>query len=102
MKRISKNDSPLLKQFKRWAKSLLDINPAYVQEPELLQSYIKGPNWNDADPSLAHYKTTITLFGEELLGVFERMREGKIGENLDEYRGLLCRAGIDEVCHEGK
>ena len=102
MKRITKNDSPLLVQFKRWAKHLLDVNPSYVQEPKKLQGYIRGPNWDETDPydafeDYAHYKLTVAAYGDELLGVFERMRAAKPGEGLDEYRGLLKQAEIEEV-----
>jgi hypothetical protein len=99
MKRITKDDGPLLVQFKRWAKHLLDVNPSYVQEPKKLQDYIQGPNWDKSDPyeNYAHYRSTVAAYGDELLGVFERMRAAKWGEGLDEYRGLLKQAEIEEV-----
>ena len=96
MKRISKKDRPLLQQFKRWARSLLEVNPGYVKRPTRLQSYIQGPNWNDAGVEYAHYMTTISLYGDELLEMFKRMRAAKWGEGLEEYRGLLSEAGIEE------
>ena len=97
MKKITKNDGPLLVQFKRWAKHLLDVNPGYVQEPKRLQGYIQGPNWDEPDVEYAHYRLQVSLYGDELLAVFERMRAAKLGEGLDEYRGLLKQAGIEEV-----
>ena len=97
MKKITKNDGPLLVQFKRWAKGLLKVNPRYVTNPRDLVSYIKGPNWDAPDVEYAHYRLQVSLYGDELLGVFERMREAKLGEGLDEYRDLLKQAGIEEV-----
>jgi len=97
MKRITKKDGPLLVQFKRWAKHLLDVNPGYVQEPKRLQGYIQGPNWDEPGVEYAHYRLTVAACGDELLAVFERMRAAKPGEGLDEYRDLLEQAGIEEV-----
>ena len=39
----------LLKQFRKWAKGLLKVNPDYVRDPRRLLSYIKGPNWDHSD-----------------------------------------------------
>lgn len=95
MKRITPGDRPLLKQFKRWARALLRVNPDYVRDPERLRSYIRGLNWDCADPEYAHYKVTITAYGSELLELFERMRkDGDAG--MDEYRELLAEAEIKE------
>ena len=92
-KEIDKN---LLRQFKRWAKSLLKVNPSYVKEPALLRSYVQGPNWDGAHWEYAHYKGMVQLYGPELLGMFERLRAGKGEEGLKEYRSLLKAAGIEE------
>ena len=87
----------LLKQFKNWAKSLLKVNPSYVTDPGKLRSYVQGPNWNAPGCEYAHYKTQIRLYGDELLGMFERLRAGKGEEGLEEYRSLLKAAGIEET-----
>lgn len=92
-KNIDKN---LLKQFKNWAKSLLKVNPRYVKNPHDLRWYVQGPNWNAPDCEYAHYKTRISLYGDELLGMFERLRAGKGEEGLEEYRSLMKAAGIEE------
>lgn len=95
-KRIAKDDRPLLRQFKRWARGLLRVNPDYVQDPKRLRDYIRGPNWDDPDLTYAHYRLTVAVYGKELLGLFERLRaDGDAG--LDEYRGLLAESGIKEV-----
>lgn len=95
MRRITRGDSLLLKQFKRWAGSLMKANPDYVTDPERLRDYVRGPNWNDPDLTYAHYMLTVAGYGKELLGLFERLRaDGDAG--LDEYRGLLAQAGIKE------
>lgn len=95
MKRISKSDSPVLRQFKRWARHLLGVNPGYVKNPKRLQCYIQGPNWDESDIEYAHYRSTISMYGNELLGMFERMRAAKYGEGLEEYIGLLGLSGIE-------
>lgn len=95
MKKISRNDSPLLKQFKQWAKHLLKVNPGYVKDPKCIQCYIQGPNWDESDIEYAHYRSTVKIYGDELLGMFERMRASKYGEGLEEYIGLLKQAGIE-------
>ena len=87
----------LLKQFKSWAKRLLKVNPSYVTDPAKLRSYVQGPNWNAPDCEYAHYKTRISRYGNELLGMFERLRAGKGEEGLEEYRSLLKAAGIEET-----
>lgn len=89
-------DEKLLKQFKSWAKSLLKVNPSYVTDPGKLRSYVQGPNWNAPDCEYAHYKMRISLYGDELLGMFERLRAGSGEEGLAEYRSLLKAAGIEE------
>lgn len=92
-KEIDKN---LLRQFKAWAKSLLKVNPSYVKEPRLLRDYVQGPNWDIPHWEYAHYKERIALYGQELLGMFERLRAGSGEEGLAEYRSLLKAAGIEE------
>lgn len=87
----------LLKQFKRWAKSLLKVNPGYVKDPSLLRRYVQGPNWDDPDWEYAHYKECIQAYGKELLGMFERLRTGNGDRGLEEYRSLLKAAGIEEA-----
>lgn len=87
----------LLRQFKRWAKSLLKVNPSYVTDPAKLRSYVQGPNWDAPDCEYAHYKARIRLYGDELLGMFERLRAGKGDEGLEEYRSLLKATGIKEA-----
>ena len=95
MKMTARSDCPLLRQFRRWAKGLMRVNPRYVRNPRRLRDYIRGPNWDDTDPEYAHYRLTVAAYGEDLLGLFERMRaDGDAG--LEEYRGLLRRAGITE------
>lgn len=89
-------DKNLLKQFKKWAKSLLKVNPRYVRNPYDLRWYVRGPNWDAAHWECAHYKERIEMYGPELLGMFERLRAGKGEEGLEEYRSLLKAAGIEE------
>jgi len=89
-------DPKLLRQFKRWAISLLKVNPSYVKEPSLLRDYVQGPNWDAEHWEYAHYKERIELYGPELLGMFERLRAGKTEAGLAEYRSLLKAAGIKE------
>lgn len=86
----------LLRQFKNWAKHLLGCNPDYVKRPATLRDYVQGPNWDAADCEYAHYKERIALYGQELLGMFERLRAGTGEEGLAEYRSLLKAAGIEE------
>ena len=90
-------DPKLLGQFRRWAKSLLKVNPSYVKDPGLLRDYVQGPNWDAAHWEYAHYKERIELYGPELLGMFERLRAGKGEGGLEEYRSLLKAAGIEEA-----
>lgn len=87
----------LLKQFKSWAKGLMKVNPGYVTDPERLRSYVQGPNWDHYDVEYAHYRDLVAQYGDELLGMFERLRAGKGEEGLEEYRSLLKAAGIEET-----
>jgi len=86
----------LLRQFKKWAKSLLEVNPSYVKDPSLLRWYVQGPNWDAPHWEYAHYRDRIEMYGEELLGMFERLRAGTGEKGLAEYRSLLKAAGIEE------
>lgn len=86
--------TPLMKQFKQWAKSLLKVNPDYVLDPNRLISYIKGPNWNGSDVSYAHYKETISFYGPELLAKFEELRALPDGDAEREYADLLSQSGV--------
>ena len=72
------------------------MNPSYVANPGKLRAYVQGPNWNAPDCEYAHYRLRISLYGKELLGMFERLRAGKGEEGLEEYRSLLKAAGIEE------
>lgn len=87
----------LLNQFRKWAFRLLKVNPDYVQDPRRLRDYVKGPNWNACECEYAHYRDTISFYGEELLDMFERLRAGEGEEGLEEYRALLNAAGIEEM-----
>lgn len=89
-------DKKLLSQFKKWAKRLLKVNPGYVKDPDRLRCYVKGPNWDDDGIEYAYYKGTVSQYGQELLGMFERLRSGKGKKGLAEYRSLLAAAGIEE------
>ena len=89
-------DDKLLRQFKKWAKGLLKVNPGYVRDPKRLRSYIQGPNWDHHDVEYAYYKGCIKDYGPELLDMFERLRSGKGEKGLAEYRSLLKAAGIEE------
>ncbi len=86
----------LLKQFKKWAKSLMKVNPDYVTDPERLLPYLRGPNWDAPDVEYAHYRDTVSFYGQELLEEFERLRSASIEEAKAEYRSLLKAAGIEE------
>lgn len=90
------NVEKLLKQFKKWAKSLMKVNPVYVTNPEWLLPYLRGPNWDDPDVEYAHYRNIVSSYGKELLEEFERLRSASIEEAKAEYRSLLKAAGIEE------
>lgn len=90
------DEKKLLKQFKKWAKSLLKVNPKYVTDPERLLPYLRGPNWDDPYVEYAHYRDTVSFYGQELLEEFERLRSASIEEAKAEYRRLLKAAGIEE------
>jgi len=96
MDRIKKSDSPLMRQYKKWAKDLLKVNPRYVTDPRSLVQYIKGPNWDNPDVEYAYYRTTINLYGDELLDKFEYIRSLPDKEAEDEYAALMRIAGITE------
>ena len=91
-----KTEKKLLAQFKKWAKNLLKVNPGYVKNPARLRNYVKGPNWDDPDIEYAHYRDLIVQYGQELLGMFERLRSGSGSKGLAEYRSLLRASGIEE------
>lgn len=97
MNKITKNDRPLLRQFKKWAKRLLDVNPGYVTCPSSIVGYIKGPNWDDSGEGLAHYRECIMFYGGELLEFFEGLRAAKTEEAEAEYRKMIEEAGIEET-----
>lgn len=82
-------------QFRRWAKSLLKVNPDYVTDPGRLVPYVRGPNWDNPNLDYAHYRDLVKAYGDELLAEFERLRGGTIDEGLARYRGLLARCGFD-------
>ena len=85
MDRIKKSDSPLMRQYKEWAKDLLKVNPTYVVDHGDIVWYIKGPNWNDPDVEYAHYRSMIRLYGDELLKKFEHIRSLPVEEAEAEY-----------------
>ncbi len=84
----------LLKQFKKWAKSLMKVNPDYVMDPERLLPYLRGPNWDNPDMEYAHYRTTVRIYGDELLAEFERLREMPHEDAVKEYMALLNDSGL--------
>lgn len=84
----------LLKQFKKWAKCLLKVNPDYVKDPDRLLPYLRGPNWDDPDIEFAQYKQTVRLYGEELLSEFERLRSMPHDDAVKEYLALLNDIGL--------
>ena len=96
MDRIKKGDSPLLKQYKRWAKDLLNVNPRYVIDPNSIVWYIKGPNWSDPGVEYAHYRFQISLYGDDLLKEFERIRVLQDKEAVAEYSKLKDMACITD------
>jgi hypothetical protein len=85
----------LLKQFKKWASSLLKVNPDYVRDPKRLLSYIKGPNWDHYGVEFAHYRSTVSMYGKELLDEFERLRGLPVEDAVTEYEALLIDVGIE-------
>ncbi len=96
MKRISKSDSPLMQQYKEWAKDLLKVNPRYVVNPSAIVWYIKGPNWNEPGVEYAHYMMSVSLYGDELLEKFEHIRSLPDEEAKAEYAELMKAAGITD------
>ena len=96
MDRIKKSDSPLVRQYKKWAKHLLEVNPSYVVNPGDIVWYIKGPNWDDPGVEYAHYRLTVSLYGDELLKKFEYIRSLPDDQAKAEYAALMKMAGITE------
>jgi len=86
----------LMKQFKRWSKKLLVVNPSYVKDPKRLRWYLRSPNWDASDVEYAHYGMFIRACYPELYPVFVRMRKTTDDKGLEEYRSLLREAGIEE------
>lgn len=84
----------LLRQFKKWAKSLLKVNPDYVRDPRMLLPYIKGPNWDHPDVEYAHYRDTVAMYGKELAEEFERLRGIPDEDAVKEYMALLNDSGL--------
>lgn len=84
----------LLKQFKKWAKSLMKVNPDYVTDPERLLPYLRGPNWDASGVEYAHYRQTVSFYGKELLEEFERLREMPHEDAVKEYKALLNDIGL--------
>lgn len=83
----------LLKQFKKWAKSLMKVNPDYVTA-ELLPPYLRGPNWDAPGVEYAHYRQTVSFYGKELLEEFERLRGMPHEDAVKEYQALLNDIGL--------
>lgn len=84
----------LKKQFRRWAKPLLRVNPEYVTDPERLLPYLRGPNWDAPDVEYAHYRGTVSSYGQELLEEFEKLREMPHEDAVKEYMILLNYSGL--------
>lgn len=70
------------------------MNPDYVTDPERLLPYLRGPNWNEPGVEYAHYRTTVRLYGDELLAEFERLREMPHEDAVKEYQALLNGSGL--------
>ena len=66
----------------------------YVTNPKDIVWYIKGPNWDDPDVEYAHYRLTVSLYGNELLKEFERIRSLPDEEAWSAYVELMKAAGI--------
>ena len=96
MDRIKKSDSLLMRQYKKWAKRLLEVNPSYVVNPSDIVWYIKGPNWDAPGVEYAYYKLTISQYGDELLKKFEHIRSLPDDQAKAEYAALMKMAGITE------
>lgn len=84
----------LLKQFRKWAKVLLKVNPDYVTDPDRILPYLRGPNWDNPDMEYARYRMTVSLYGHELLTEFERLREMPHEDAVKEYMALLNDSGL--------
>lgn len=89
-------DSKLLRQFRKWAKRLMRVNPDYVLDPRKIRDYITGPNWDDSDIEYAHYRSTVAIYGDELLEFFEKVRSSPKEEAFAMWRDALEQAGIKE------
>lgn len=96
MKKTDKGDE-LLRQFKKWAKSLMSVNPDYVLDAKRLLNYIAGPNWDAPAVEYAHYRQTIEFYGEELLKFFDSLRSDNLGWAITKYTDMLHAAGFEEV-----
>ena len=96
MDRIKKSDSPLMRQYKLWAKDLLKVNPRYVVNPSAIVWYIKGSNWDEPGVEYAHYRATVRIYGSELLEKFEHIRSLPDEEAEAEYAELMEAAGITD------
>jgi len=91
---MKKKQSELMNQFRKWAKSLMKVNPGYVKDPGRLIPYIKGPNWNDLGIEYAHYREVVSFYGDELLEAFEELRSLPPGEAEAKYSELLDMSGV--------
>lgn len=81
-------------QAAKWAASLIGVNPRYVLEPDALVNYIRGPNWNDPEPEMAHYEGQIRSTGEELWHEFSSYRGVSVDEAERRFRLLMAEIGI--------
>ena len=91
---MKKKQSELMNQFRKWAKSLMKVNSEYVIDPGRLIPYIKGPNWDDLDIEYAHYRETVSFYGDELLEAFEELRSLPTREAEAKYLALLDMSGV--------
>lgn len=87
-------DVPLRLQAARWAASLIGVNPRYVLEPDAIVGYVRGPNWNDPEPEMAHYEGQIRSVGEELWHEFSSYRGVSVDEAERRFRLLMEEIGM--------